>query len=292
MHASLLQNGASRQHHSRMTLPVDTLLGRAVEHQPCYSPQILTPIPRAPGRAALGLTGPWSGAGGDRWTGWELGWLDPDGRPRMAVLRAELPAQTPCLVESKSFKLYLNSYVRERLDGLAAVRERIAADLMRAAGAAVAVELLEPSEWSRLAPQELPGVCIDAVDCRFDAAESVAADALHGERGRIVVERLHSHLLRSNCPVTGQPDWASVLVDYHGPAIDRAGLLRYLLSFRELREFHEQCVERIFLDLAARCAPRTLLVEARYTRRGGLDLNPWRATPGHPSPVQKRHWRQ
>lgn len=275
-----------------MSLPVDTLLGRAVEHAPPYAPTILTPIPRAPARATLGLSGDWPHAGEDRWTGFELGWLDPDGRPRVAVLRAVLPAGSPCLVESKSFKLYLNSYARERLSGIDAVGARIAADLSRAAGADVAVELLPPCEWSRLAPQELPGACIDGVACSFTAAAGIDADALRSAPARPVAECLHSHLLRSNCPVTGQPDWASVIIDYRGPAIDPGGLLRYLVSFRDVREFHEQCVERIFLDLWARCAPQALLVEARYTRRGGLDINPWRASAGLPPPPQRRHWRQ
>lgn len=275
-----------------MPLPVDTLLGRAVEHEPAYSPQLLTPIPRAPSRAALGLHGALPFAGVDRWTGWELGWLEPDGRPRVGVLRASVPADSPCLVESKSFKLYLNSYARERLADREAVRTRIAADLSAAAGAPVDVELIEPAAWATLAPRDLAGVCIDDETWKDQPLAGIDADALRADPATPASETLHSHLLRSNCPVTGQPDWASVVVGYHGPRVERAGLLRYLASFRGVREFHEQCVERIWLDLAARCAPAWLRVEARYTRRGGLDINPVRCSPGLAFSGERRHWRQ
>lgn len=275
-----------------MPLPVDTLLGRAVEHEPAYSPQILTPIPRAPSRAVLGLVGELPFAGLDRWTGFELGWLDPDGRPRVAVLRAGVPADSPALVESKSFKLYLNSYARERLADTASVRGRIAADLSAAAGAEVEVELLEPGDWPRLAPGELPGECIDGAAWSESALEGIDPAGLRADPGPPVTETLHTHLLRSNCPVTGQPDWASLFIDYRGPRIDRPGLLRYLVSFRGVREFHEQCVERIFLDLSVRCAPAALTVAARYTRRGGLDINPIRTSPGMALAPGLRHWRQ
>ena len=276
-----------------MPVPENTLLGRTVEHEPPYAPSILMPIPRAGTRQALGIAGPLPFAGVDRWTGFELGWLEPGGKPRVAVLRATVPADSPNLVESKSFKLYLNSYARERLDGIDAVRARIARDLSAAAGAEVMVELVEPANWKSLAPGELPGHVIDDLPLAIESSGTIDTSALRSDPAQIVAESLVSHLLKSNCPVTGQPDWASVMIDYRGPAIDRAGLLRYLVSFREVREFHEQCVERIYLDLTRRCAPESLAVEARYTRRGGLDINPRRVSPGHPAlGADRRHWRQ
>ncbi|HWS27001.1 MAG TPA: NADPH-dependent 7-cyano-7-deazaguanine reductase QueF [Xanthomonadales bacterium] len=275
-----------------MSSLADTLLGRAVEHEPAYSPELLMPIARASARTELGIGASLPFVGSDRWTGFELSWLEPDGKPRVAVLRACVPADSPNLIESKSFKLYLNSYARERIAGVDQVRQRIAADLSAAAGGAVAVELLLPQDWPQLAPAALPGVCIDDLDIAIDHSGSLQAAALGADVSERVEETLVSHLLKSNCPVTGQPDWASVVIDYRGPRIDRAGLLRYLVSFRDVREFHEQCVERIFLDLSQRCAPEFLAVEARYTRRGGLDINPYRASSGAPGIADRRTWRQ
>lgn len=275
-----------------MTSLADTLLGRAVDHEPTYRPDLLMPIARAGTRAALGVGDPLPFVGSDRWTGFELGWLQPGGKPQVGVLRASVPAASPYLIESKSFKLYLNSYARERLADAGAVRERVERDLSAAAAAPVAVQLLLPAEWPQLAPRELPGSCIDDLDIDIEHADGLRADALAADRSRVVDETLVSHLLKSNCPVTGQPDWASVSIAYRGAAIDRAGLLRYLVSFRGVREFHEQCVERIFLDLARHCAPDWLAVEARYTRRGGLDINPYRASSGAPAIEDRRTWRQ
>ena len=270
----------------------DTLLGRTVEHEPAYSPDLLMPIARAAARAELGIGTSLPFVGSDRWTGFELSWLEPGGKPRVAVLRACVPADSPNLIESKSFKLYLNSYARERVASVDEVGQRIAADLSAAAGSPVVVELLPPQDWQRLAPAALPGVCIDDLDIAIEHTGTLQPQALSADATEPVEETLISHLLKSNCPVTGQPDWASVVIDYRGPRIERAGLLRYLVSFRELREFHEQCVERIFLDLSQRCAPEFLAVEARYTRRGGLDINPYRASSGAPGVADRRTWRQ
>lgn len=276
-----------------MPLPENTLLGRAVDHEPAYAPSILMPIPRAAAREALGIHHDLPFAGVDRWTGFELGWLEPGGKPRVAVMRAQVPADSPNLIESKSFKLYLNSYARERLEQVQAVQSRIATDLTTAAGAPVHVELLEPRDWPRLAPGELSGTVIDELPIEVETGRGIDTSPLRSDCALVVDESLVSHLLKSNCPVTGQPDWASVVIDYRGPAIDRAGLLRYLVSFRDVREFHEQCVERIYLDLARHCAPEWLAVEARYTRRGGLDINPRRVTRGQAAAgPERRHWRQ
>ncbi len=276
-------------------MPADlshTLLGRSVDSQPAYSPDILMPIARALARGALGFGEALPFVGSDRWTGYELSWLEPGGKPRVAVMRALVPAHSPHLVESKSLKLYLNSYAREHLADPDSVAQRIRNDLSRTAGASVAVEVLEPAEWSRLSPQELPGTCIDEIPLGVVHDGALHPEVLACDPHTQVEESLYSHLLKSNCPVTGQPDWGSVLIQYRGAQIERSGLLRYLLSFREVCEFHEHCVERIFVDLSARCAPAWLSVEARYTRRGGLDINPFRASGGAPVSPDRRQWRQ
>ncbi len=269
-----------------------TLLGRSVDSQPAYSPDILMPIARALTRGALGIAEVLPFVGSDRWTGYELSWLGPGGKPRVAVLRAVVPAHSPQLIESKSFKLYLNSYARESFADADAVALRLRADLSAAAGASVAVEVLVPAQWPQLGPQELPGECIDELPVGMVHDGALHPEVLACDGGRMVEESLYSHLLKSNCPVTGQPDWGSVLIQYRGAQIERTGLLRYLLSFREVCEFHEHCVERIFVDLMAHCAPAWLSVEARYTRRGGLDINPYRASGGAPIAKDRRQWRQ
>jgi 7-cyano-7-deazaguanine reductase len=264
------------------------VLGRPVEYPSQYDPDLLFAIPRASGRAALALEPgdalPFIGA--DRWHAYELSWLDRRGKPCVATARFEVAATTPHLVESKSIKLYLNAFNGTRFDTAAAVRERIARDLSQRAGGPVTVAFGLPTFAE-------PGATdIDGLDVAIDDYGPPNAQHLHADGNDHVVEALQSQLLKSNCPVTGQPDWASVRVDYRGPRIDRAGLLRYLVSFRDHCESHEQCVERIFVDLMARCRPRALCVEARYTRRGGLDINPWRATPGQPPPAWRRDLRQ
>jgi 7-cyano-7-deazaguanine reductase len=208
----------------------------------------------------------------------------------VATAAFTVPADSPHLVESKSLKLYLNSFNATAFDGAEAVRLRIEADLTAAAGAPVEVAFGLPP----FAPADTMATIVDIDDQQVDIdhygpprAELLAADA-----DDVAEETLASALLKSNCPVTGQPDWADLRIAYRGPRIDRAGLLRYIASFRDHAGFHEQCVERIFVDLMARCAPRALSVDARYTRRGGLDINPWRATPGSGSPPASRSLRQ
>ncbi|HEU4991254.1 MAG TPA: NADPH-dependent 7-cyano-7-deazaguanine reductase QueF [Luteimonas sp.] len=270
-------------------------LGRHVDYPRHYDATLLFPIPRAQGRASLGLAAgaPLPFAGNDRWHAYELSWLDLRGKPVVATLTITVPADTPNLVESKSLKLYLNSFNATRFADAGEVRARIAADLSRAAGGTVQVAAGLPPTASRPDGAAADGTfLLDALDVDVAAYGPPDASLLVADAGDIATETLRSDLLKSNCPVTGQPDWASVRIAYNGPRIDRAGLLRYLVSFRDHAEFHEQCVERIFADVAARCAPRTLSVEARYTRRGGLDINPWRATPGLPQPPALRDERQ
>ena len=256
----------------------DSPLGKTVPASRHYDPGLLFPIARAPKRAELGIGEGLPFHGVDIWNAWELSWLDRRGKPQVAVGEFRVPADSPNLVESKSLKLYLNSFNETRFDDRQAVRELIARDLSLASGGDVAVELLGPREWDVPAIATLDGIVIDELDVDIDCYGPPNADLLACRAGAETSEALVSHLLKSNCPVTGQPDWASVAVRYRGAPIDHAALLRYLVSFRHHDEFHEQCVERIVVDLLARCAPRELVVQARYTRRGGLDINPWRST--------------
>ncbi|KGM56701.1 NADPH-dependent 7-cyano-7-deazaguanine reductase [Lysobacter arseniciresistens ZS79] len=269
----------------------DLPLGRQVDYPHGYDASLLFPIARSLGRGEIGLgdAAALPFAGHDRWHAYELGWLDRLGKPRVATATLTVPADSPNLVESKSLKLYLNSFNASRFDDDDAVRERIADDLSRVAGAPVAVAFGLPG-FDRADDARVH--CIDDLPVTIDHYGPPRADFLQADATGIVEETLSSALLKSNCPVTGQPDWARVLVAYRGPRIDRAGLLRYLVSFRDHCEFHEQCVERIFIDLMQRVAPDQLSVEARYTRRGGLDINPWRATPGTAAPAAGRDLRQ
>lgn len=256
-----------------MNTPENSSLGREVDYPTRYDAGLLFPIPRATARGQIGLhaaTLPF--AGEDRWHVYELGWLDARGKPCVATATLWVPATSPNLIESKSLKLYLNSLNGTRFNRAEAVRERITTDLSVCAGADVRVEFGLPPV------AEAPGQSIDHLDVDIDCYGPPQAGFLSAA-DYIVSETLTSALLKSNCPVTGQPDWASVSIRYHGPRIDREGLLRYLVSYRDHAEFHEQCVERIFLELMQRCAPSSLGVEARYTRRGGVDINPRRATP-------------
>ena len=270
-----------------MTRP-DLPLGRPVDYPRHYDAGLLFPIARREGRDALGLgDGALPFVGHDRWHAYELSWVDTQGKPLVAAATFVVPAGSPSLVESKSLKLYLNSFNATRFDSREAVRARIAGDLSMAAGAAVEVSLDLPPVGD-----DADAVSIDALDVAIDHYGPPRAGFLSADADATVEETLSSALLKSNCPVTGQPDWADVRIAYHGPRIDRAGLLRYLVSFRDHCEFHEQCVERIFVDVLARCAPSRLSVEARYTRRGGLDINPWRATRGQEPPPASRAPRQ
>ncbi|MGY0505645.1 NADPH-dependent 7-cyano-7-deazaguanine reductase QueF [Luteimonas sp. e5] len=261
-------------------------LGRESAYPERYDPGLLFPIPRAPARAQLGIEASPPFIGHDRWQAYELSWLDPRGRPQVATASFLVPADSPRLVESKSLKLYLNSLNGERLQDAEAVRARIEADLSAAAGARVHLQF-------GLAPIDDAGdaACIDDSEVEIDGYGPPDASLLRAE-GPVVEETLVSRSFKSNCPVTGQPDWASVHIAWHGPRLDRGQLLRYLAGFREHRGFHEQCVEQIFIDLQQRCAPKALSVEARFTRRGGLDINPWRATPGQAPPPPRRDLRQ
>lgn len=261
-----------------MTTVLHSPLGKPVAYADRYDPGLLFAIARAPDRARLDLASPLPFHGVDIWNAYEVSWLDARGKPRIALAEFRIPASSPNIVESKSFKLYLNSFNQERLRGVDELHARLVRDLSAASGAEIGVALVPPREFARIALVPLDGESIDELDLDIDDYGPPDAGHLRIAPDALVEETLVSDLLKSNCPVTGQPDWASVQIRYAGPRIDRAGLLRYLISFRQHAEFHEHCVERIFVDLMRRCAPRVLTVHARYTRRGGLDINPWRST--------------
>lgn len=254
-------------------------LGKPVAYRDTYAPELLFPIDRQLKRDEIGVRAdalPFVGE--DLWNAYELSWLNLRGKPVVALARFRVPANSPRLIESKSLKLYLNAFNQSRFAGVAQVRDIITRDLSAAAGGEVAVAVLPLADRPQRDIAYPQGICLDELDIDIDRYQP--APELLSASGPVVSETLFSHLLKSNCLVTGQPDWGMVVVRYTGPAIDRAGLLRYIVSFREHNEFHEQCVERVFCDLLARCRPATLAVWARYTRRGGLDINPFRATPG------------
>ncbi len=256
----------------------DSPLGKQTAGSDRYDPRLLFPIPRASGREALGLgpTLPFHGV--DIWNAWELSWLDRRGKPQLAIGEFRIPASSPNLVESKSFKLYLNSLNQTRFADAEAVRAVLVADLSAAAGSAIELVLQAVGSPDSAPIELLDGECIDGLDIGIDHYGPPQSGFLGLDDAQEPAEEiLVSHLLKSNCPVTGQPDWASVQIRYSGPKIDRAGLLRYLVSYRNHDDFHEQCVERIFRDVLERCATQDLTVYARYTRRGGLDINPWRS---------------
>lgn len=271
-------------------------LGKEVAYPTRYDPDLLLPISRSLGRALLaGLTqdpeAQLAFTGWDMWRGYELSWLDPRGLPKIGILKAWVPCTSTHIIESKSFKLYLNSLNNERMDDIESVKKRIKSDLSSRVGAEVKVQVVTPQEFaSEVISEPLEG-CLDdqAIEIGHYQPDP---DLLACDPERIVSESVFSRLLKSNCPVTGQPDWASVHIEYEGAAIDHEALLRYIVSYRQHEGFHEQCVEQIFCDLMQRCQPQRLSVYARYTRRGGMDINPWRATQGFPEPVTSRSAQQ
>lgn len=281
-----------------MNTPEQSRLGKPSAYADRYDPTLLFPIGRAPKREELGLRGQLPFFGADLWTAFELSWLTPRGKPQVALAHVTVPCETPNIIESKSFKLYLNSFSNTPFASADEVRERIRADVSEAAwrgapaASSVGVKLLLPDLFDREPVHELDGLSLDRLDieCTDYTPAPQLLSAAFGEQP--VEETLVSNLLKSNCLVTGQPDWGSVQIRYTGPQIDQGGLLRYLVSFRNHNEFHEQCVERIFMDIRERCQPVRLSVYARYTRRGGLDINPFRTSHPAALPANVRTARQ
>ncbi|WP_077002055.1 NADPH-dependent 7-cyano-7-deazaguanine reductase QueF [Variovorax sp. KK3] len=279
--------------------PEQSQLGRASAYVDRYDAGLLFPIPRATQREAMGIRAqqlPFFGA--DLWTAFELSWLNPRGKPQLAIAHFTVPCETPNIIESKSFKLYLNSFNSSVFEGADAVRERLRADLSEAVWrgadrvAGIGVKLMAPEAFDREQVQELDGVDLDRLDIECThyqpAPELLSSDSTQTP----VSETLCSRLLKSNCLVTGQPDWGSVQIRYSGPQIDQAGLLAYIVSFRNHNEFHEPCAERMFQDIWRRCQPTKLAVYARYTRRGGLDISPFRTSWPQALPANVRTARQ
>ncbi|MEP6391156.1 MAG: NADPH-dependent 7-cyano-7-deazaguanine reductase QueF [Halioglobus sp.] len=264
----------------------ELLLGKVTPSAQHYAPELLYPIPRKQARTAQGIPAELPFYGVDVWHAYELSWLDGQGRPQACVGRFTIPIKSPNLVESKSFKLYLNSLNSERFEDSDSLIDRIQRDVSAVAGAAVELDILALNDPG-LVGVSLPGTCIDSCDyVACDGEPSVDMLQLSNTaQSDFVEESVHSHLLRSLCPVTGQPDWASVLVTYRGKPLDRGSLLSYLIAYREHQEFHEQCVERMFCDLSERLSPQLLQIQAFYTRRGGMDINPFRSTNAQATPL-------
>ena len=265
-------------------------LGKTTSYPDRYAPETLCRIDRADSRKRIGLGADLPFSGVDIWNAWELTWLGKGGQPQSATAEIRIPADSPGIVESKSMKLYLGSFAMSEHASPVAVRDLIATDLGECVGAPVTVrvDLLDATQGRGL--RRLPGASLDRLEVACKDWE-VDASLLRADASSMVSEDLYSDALRSLCPVTGQPDLASVLVSYQGPRIDRASLLRYIVSYRRHQDFHENCVERMFVDIAERCGAAKLTVYARYQRRGGIDINPFRSN-FEAAPANLRLWRQ
>ena len=281
-----------------MNTPEQSQLGKSSSYVDQYDAALLFPIARRSKRDEIGLTGTLPFFGADLWTAYELSWLNPRGKPQLALARITVPAESTHIVESKSVKLYLNSFNNSVFADAAAVQTRLREDLSAAVwqgGAvmsSVGVQLVLPQDFDKEPVHELDGLNLDRLDLECSHYQP-APELLTAQFNQApVTETLTSQLLKSNCLVTGQPDWGSVRISYTGPQIDQAGLLQYIVSFRNHNEFHEQCVERIFMDIWRACKPSKLEVDARYTRRGGVDINPWRTSHPMAAPVNIRTARQ
>jgi 7-cyano-7-deazaguanine reductase len=281
-----------------MNTPEQSELGKSSAYADHYDAALLFPIARRPKRDEIGLSETLPFFGADLWTAYELSWLNPRGKPQLAIARITVPAESTHIVESKSVKLYLNSFNNTVFADAAEVQVRLREDLSAAIWqggnvmSRVGVQLVLPQDFDKEPVHELDGLNLDRLDleCVHYQPAPELLQAQHNEAP--VTETLTSQLLKSNCLVTGQPDWGSVRISYTGPQIDQAGLLQYIVSFRNHNEFHEQCVERIFMDIWRACKPSKLEVYARYTRRGGVDINPWRTSHPMAAPVNIRTARQ
>jgi 7-cyano-7-deazaguanine reductase len=264
--------------------------GKVLAYKDQYDPRLILPVSRATHRARIGIGRVLSFSGVDIWNAYELSWLDPGGKPRVAIANIIFSAESPGLIESRSMKLYLNSFNQSRFANINLVEKTMKRDLSRACGSRVKVKITLPGRFGRQILEELEGELIDGIHAEI--SDYRPDPALLSARGAVVEEALTSNVLKSNCPLTGQPDWASLQVRYRGPKINRAGLLRYIVSFRQHGDFHEHCVERIFTDILRQCRPERLTVFARYTRRGGIDINPFRTNCGDAPPANHRTARQ
>ena len=269
-----------------------SVLGQSTEYVDQYTPSLLFPIARKLNRDALSIDEaalPFKGQ--DIWTGYELSWLNTKGKPQVAVAIFTFDCQSSHIIESKSFKLYLNSFNQSRFGSIDIVKQHLIDDLSNAVNSPVKVTLYSADDYNCIPCTPLPGECIDELDIEIDNYH-IDAHSLKSQSDKVVSETLHSHLLKSNCLITSQPDWASIIIRYTGEQVCRESLLRYLISFRTHNEFHEQCVERIYSDLTTQLNIKELEVYARYTRRGGLDINPYRSTHHNDTPFAVKINRQ
>ena len=286
--------------HGSPNIPIAVPLGKDVSYPKGYDASLLFPMPRLDARRTLGLADLPSQAkaasdlpfkGFDLWNAYELSWLNAKGLPKVALLRLKVPCTSPNIIESKSFKLYLNSFNQTRFETVHHVFDLLRNDLALVLDAEIELELVGPDQFSNEKIAEFSGIDLDKLDVEIDGYQpeaailklvnssgAVANSAQSNTENTSVSEKVFSRLLKSNCPVTDQPDWACIQIQYTGPAIDHASLLKYIVSYRMHNGFHEHCVEKIFVDILKQCTPTSLSVYARYTRRGGLDINPWRAT--------------
>ena len=283
--------------------PEHSQLGKSSAYVDQYDATLLFPIPRAGKRAEIGIADAVPFFGADMWTAFELSWLNLRGKPQVALVHFTVPCESLNIIESKSFKLYLNSFNNSRFADADAVKVRLRADITEAvwrntagepvvAPTTIGVTVVGADQFDREPVHELDGLNLDRLDieCTQYTPAPELLTVTPGEQP--VSEVFVSNLLKSNCLVTGQPDWGSVQISYSGPQINQAGLLQYLVSFRNHNEFHEQCVERMFMDIMTRCKPARLTVYARYTRRGGLDINPLRTSHPQALPRNVRTARQ
>ncbi len=252
-------------------------LGKKSSYTGSYDPDLLFPISRQHKRDEIGIPNPPPFLGFDLWNHYEVSWLNEKGKPIVALAEIRYDCLSPNIIESKSMKLYFNSLNHTPFKDAATLQSILQQDLEKKVGAAVTVNLIPlPISQSNRMLASLPGMSLDSLDIDCDCYE--VNPSLLTTEPHLVEETLHSNLLKSNCLVTTQPDWGSVLISYRGKKINHEGLLRYIVSFRNHLEFHEQCIERIFMDMLNRCQPTQLTVYGRYTRRGGLDINPYRST--------------
>lgn len=263
-----------------------SLLGKTTEYKDQYDSNLLYGVPRQLNRDSIGLPNPQAlpFKGYDTWYGYELSWLNAKGKPIVALAKFEFDYQNINIIESKSFKLYLNSFNQTKFATHQQVIEHLQQDLAKCAQGHVVVTLFAPDDIAHFTPKKLPGICLDDADISIDnyQFDQSLLKLKTDDNAQSSQQTYHSHLLKSNCLITNQPDWASVVIDYHGPKLDEQALLRYLISYRQHNEFHEQCVERLYNDIYQLAKPQYLSVVAYYTRRGGLDITPYRCSIDKP----------
>ncbi|AUD78322.1 NADPH-dependent 7-cyano-7-deazaguanine reductase QueF [Kangiella profundi] len=283
-----MQNHDLSKERSSQEIP----LGKQVEYPSQYQPELLFPVARQLKRDEINIQGQLPFHGTDIWNAYELSWLNSKGKPQVAIAVFEFDCASTNIIESKSFKLYLNSLNQTRFTDWPTVEKTLTEDLSKAAGATVSVKLYEVEAYNQSVPvNEWQGILLDEQDIEVNSYQ-YDPELLEVDSEEETSESLYSHLLKSNCLITSQPDWASILIEYKGPKINHESLLKYLISFRNHNEFHEQCVERVFTDILRHCKPSELTVYARYTRRGGLDINPWRSNVKAKLCSNQRHSRQ